>query len=202
MADPKINNRVKLPTALACFVWALKPKPRDDGKEPSYQMCLLWPKKDQKALTELLETIKKIATLKFGPNAERDMKNGKMKGWPRDGNTTQPDRPEFKDMVYINCSSTRRPGVVQPNGSGGLEQVTLDDDIYSGCKVKAVITVYPFDKKENKGIGFGLQNVLVVEKGEKLAGGKSAEEDFKEESDLPATGTDGGGSAPAADPFD
>jgi hypothetical protein len=43
-----------------------------------------------------------------------------------------------------------------------------------------VVALYPFDNSGNRGVGVGLNNVMVVEKGPRLDGRKSASEEFAE----------------------
>ena len=53
-----------------------------------------------------------------------------------------------------------------------------NDDFYSGCYGSASINFFPYNTKGNKGVAAGLNNVIKTRDGERLAGGKTAEEDF------------------------
>jgi hypothetical protein len=123
-------------------------------------------------------------------------KNGKFKGKVRsklkmplrDGDEEFPDREEYKGKYFINANSTRKPGVVYKQGKE-THPILNVDDVYAGMYVRASVNFYAFDKAGNVGIACGLQNVLKVRDGERLAGGASAEEDF---ADIEAAEGDGG----------
>ena len=182
---------VKTPPATAAYAYLFKPRPADEpGKEPKYGVCLIWDKKDLPKLKEMTDKIQALAVKTFGPEAIKDLKNGKLKGWIRDGDVAHPDKKEFKGKLFINANSTRRPGVVDCNA----QPVMGPEDAYSRCLVRASINLFSFTKGGNRGVSFGLQNLMVVEKRERMDGGRSAEEDFKEFAGEPQVGTEDEGS--------
>jgi hypothetical protein len=79
--------------------------------------------------------------------------------------------------LYITCRSKDRPGVVGPNG----KPVDDPEQIYPGRWVRASIQAFGYEKKGNKGVSFGLQNVQLLDHDDPLAigGGRvSAEAEF------------------------
>lgn len=188
MANEKqLKTQIKLGPAVGSYANIFKPKAVNPGDEPKYSISLLFEKKTaDKQLAELRKVIDYVATQKFGP---------KYKSLPkfhipiRDGDVEKPENKDYAGRLFVNMSSTRQPGIVNRH----LVPVTDEADAYSGCKYVAAVNVYPFEKKGNKGIALGLNNLLVFEKGDRLDGKKDASEDFAEfvETDEPgATGTD------------
>lgn len=78
--------------------------------------------------------------------------------------------------IFFKASSRNRPGAVNSDA-----RTPIDDPeaLYAGCYVRISVSPYAFDNKM-KGIGIGLNNVMFVKDGERLAGGVDAMEDFGE----------------------
>jgi hypothetical protein len=77
----------------------------------------------------------------------------------------------------MNVCSKTRPGVV----NAMLEVVTDADEAYAGRYVKASLTAYTYDVKGNKGVTFGLNNVQLLEAGERLDGRRNPADEFQQE---------------------
>ena len=77
--------------------------------------------------------------------------------------------------MFVNCSSDDPPGVVGPDAKPLMNQA----DIYAGCWVRADINPFPYKKKGNSGIGWGLNNVMLISEGERLDGRQKAEDAFE-----------------------
>ena len=67
-----------------------------------------------------------------------------------------------------------KPGVVDEN----LQPILDADKLYSGCYVNIDVNPFPFDSNGNKGIGWGLANLMFVEDGDRLDGQRSAADAF------------------------
>lgn len=91
--------------------------------------------------------------------------------------------------IFFKASSRNRPGAV-----GADARTPIDDPeaLYAGCYVRLSVSPYAFDNKM-KGVGIGLNNVMFIRDGERLAGGVDPMEDFGEFDD---------GSVPAGEPDD
>jgi hypothetical protein len=81
---------------------------------------------------------------------------------------------EYKGRYFLNCSSTKAPGVVGPNAKPLMNQ----QDLYAGCIVRLDINPYPYSQAGNNGVGWGLNNVMLVSDGERLDGRQNAEDAF------------------------
>ena len=93
-------------------------------------------------------------------------------------------------MYFINANSDNKPGIIDTKGKKIIEDpesATEFDDVseeefYSGCWGKASVNFYAFNVK-NKGIACGLNNLLKLEDGDRLAGADSATNDFADDLD-------------------
>ena len=81
--------------------------------------------------------------------------------------------PAYKGKFFVNCSSDTPPGVVGPAGKPLMDQASL----FSGCVVRADINAFPY-KNANNGVGWGLNNVMLVREGDRLDGRQKAEDAF------------------------
>ncbi len=59
-----------------------------------------------------------------------------------------------------------------------LQPVMDNDKFYSGCYVHIQVNPYPYKNSGNSGVGWGLQNVMFVEDGDRLDGRRTADEAF------------------------
>lgn len=209
-AKVKLRN-VLTPRALGCYVTLAKPRAVEVGKEPEYSLTLVWdPKRSD--LSDLRKAIAEAAIVGFGPNGPV-MIGGKLRNPLRDGNTKTDDEgnidPHFKGKVFLNARSKQRVQVVD------ADQKPIDpNEAYSGCFFHAQLRFFPYDQKGNKGVGVGLQNIMLVGHGPRIDGRESPEQAFKNfepetgdvgTSDLDALmggmGTLGGASDPDNIPF-
>lgn len=157
------------------------PRRNEDGSAGKYGCCLLIPKSDLVA-KKLIDSAIEAAKQK----GKTDKWGGKMPGRIniplRDGDEERPDDPNYEGMWFMNANSNNAPGVkVLENGA---VQDALPEDFYSGCWGAASINFYPYDNSGNKGIAAGLNNVIKTKDGERLGGGRTADQDFGDLGDL------------------
>lgn len=169
------RRSIQLPPGVGAFAALFKPRPPMDGNgEPKYELTLLYPKDKPEVLDGLMKVANEVAKDTWGDKAAAIMKRLK---YPviRDGD--EKERPEFAGKFYIRASSKRPPGVV--GVVDGQKQLVFEDsEAYSGCTFVAAVSVFSYDNAFGKGIGLGLDNVLVVKKGDRMDGRKSAELEF------------------------
>ena len=83
-------------------------------------------------------------------------------------------------MFFINCSSKKRPGLVDSHKM----DIMSSDELKSGDWGKASINFFPFSASGNNGVGVGLNHLMKMDDGEPLGGNSaSAESDFEGEWD-------------------
>ncbi|HEU4437669.1 MAG TPA: ssDNA-binding protein [Methylomirabilota bacterium] len=196
-------ERMTLPPAVAVYVNVFKARPPlQEGQDPKFQVVLLFPKATaKKALAELEAKALEVAEAQWPRKGAETLK--KMR-YPLvgDGDERYPEDPVFKGMAFVRASSTGQPyatnaavdaefppptpGAKNPRTGVELRALT-EEELYSGCTVKAAVALFPFDKAGNRGVGLGLNAVQVVKRGTRLDGRRSAVETFEavdEEEDL------------------
>jgi Protein of unknown function (DUF2815) len=168
----KLRN-VKTPRALGCYVTLVKPRAMEVGKEPEYSIALLWDKKVD--LSDIKAAIAEAAVSKFGPTAPKFL-GTKLRNPLRDGDLKgDGDDPHYTGKWFMNARSKQRVAVV------GTDLLPIDpNEVYSGCYFHAQLRFYPYDMKGNKGVGCGLQNLMLVGKGKRIDGRETAEQAFKD----------------------
>ena len=85
---------------------------------------------------------------------------------------------EYKGHFFLNSSSANAPGVVKAQKNGPPVPIMDADEFYSGCYGRADINFFPYNAAGNKGVGVGLNNLLLVKEGPRLDGRQSAESAF------------------------
>lgn len=175
---------VKTPRALGCYVTLAKPRAMEEGKDPEYSVSLLWPKTAN--LDEVRAAIDAAASEKWGPNGPK-LLGGKLKTPLKDGNAKTDDEgnvdPIYKDKWCINARSRQRVRLVNH------ELVDIDpSEVYSGCFFQAQLRFYTYEYKgptgkgpvQSRGVGCGLQNIMLVGRGPRIDGRETAESAFKD----------------------
>lgn len=175
----KFETRIKVGPVLGSYANIFTPRAVTPGQEPKYSISLLFSKKanpnspEGKSLAQLKELIHRLAVLKFGP----DYKAIPKFGYPlRDGDVEKSDKPEYVGKFFLNAGSKRPVGIVDRH----LKPVTSESEAYSGCLFVASLNAFSYKDRPGTGISFGLNNLLVFEKGTRIDGRKDAAEDFAE----------------------
>ncbi len=173
--DRKASDIVAGPIRLSyAWVWEAR-EPEKEGDKPKYSSAFLVPEASTtlvKKINKAIEAAIEEGKSKFG--VEWATKNKSSFRNPlREGNEEKPGDDVYEDMLYFNASSTVAPKIVDQQVQPILDQ----DEVYSGCWVNAALVFYPYNN-EGRGVGVRLGNIQKVRDDEKLAGGRSAEEDF------------------------
>jgi hypothetical protein len=175
----KFETRIKVGPVLGSYANIFTPRAVTDKQEPKYSISLLFSKNanpnspEGKSLAQLKDLIHRLAVLKFGPDYMAILKFGIPL---RDGDIEKPDKPEYVGKLFLNASSKRPIGIVDRH----LKPVTSESEAYSGCLYVASLNAFSYKDKPGTGISFGLNNLLVFEKGTRIDGRKEAAEDFAE----------------------
>lgn len=83
-------------------------------------------------------------------------------------------KPIYKGKFFLNASSDTAPGVVGPDGKPLFDQ----NKLYAGCIVRGDINPFPYKNSGNCGVGWGLNNVMLVADGDRLDGRVDAKDAF------------------------
>ena len=155
------------------YAHVFEPSAIEEGQAKKYSVSLVIPKDDKKTLAKIEAAIAAAleeGKAKFGGKIPKAYKNPL-----RDGDEDRPDDEVYEGCMFVNASSSRKPGLVDAN----LDPILDKDDFYSGCYGRASVNFYAFNVSGNKGIACGLNNLQKLEDGIRLSGGgASAEEDF------------------------
>ena len=171
-----MENSTKVVTGKVRFSYAnvFEPKAVNDDETPKYSVCVIISKDDKKTLDAIH---KAIEAAKQAGKAKLADKNGRIpsniKTPLRDGDDERGDDPAFENSYFLNCSSNRRPSIVDKD----LAPIMDREEFYSGCYGRVSLNFYAFNV-QSKGIAAGLNNIQKLSDGERLAGGSSADEDF------------------------
>lgn len=152
------------------------PRKSDDSADGKYGVCIIIPKDDKET----------IAAIEAAVNAAKQ--KGKTEKWGgkipanvrtplRDGDIDREDDEAFAGCYFLNASSKNKPGIrVLENGA--TYEAMDAEDFYSGCYGAVTVNFFPYENSGNKGVAAGLNNLIKTRDGERLSGGRSADEDF------------------------
>ncbi|ASZ73363.1 hypothetical protein SEA_LUCKYBARNES_46 [Brevibacterium phage LuckyBarnes] len=177
MSTKVITNPVRL-----SYTHILEPSVSFENGPSKYSTVILVPKDD----TETIDKIK-AAQKQALEDGKSTKFNGKIpanwKNTFRDGDEEADleKNPEYAGHYFMSVSANadRRPGIVDAQ----LQPVMDPDQVYSGVYARVSINAFAFNTQGNKGVSFGLNNVMVLGYGDRLAGGATAEADFADFAD-------------------
>ncbi len=167
--------RVKLltPKARLSYPALIRAKSMEEGQEPKFSCALIFDAEAQATpeFKALKAAAAAAAKAKWGDKVPSNVRNPFRDGAEKDSEGYGPG------TVFMNVSTKQKPGVVQ-NTPAGMQPIIDENDIYAGMYVMVSVSPYAYDQKGNKGVAFGLNNVLKVADGEPLGGRTSAANDF------------------------
>lgn len=168
------------PIARLSFPAFFTPESIDDkpDSEKKYSCSLLIPPGAD--LTLLKEAAVAAARAKWGDKVEDMLKEGKLK------------RPFLKaeekkydgylpGWTLLRASSQTKPQVRDAMQVAGSLVVVKEEDpeiVYPGRWLQATLNAFAYDQKGNKGVAFGLNNVMLLHHDESLSGRAKAEDEF------------------------
>lgn len=176
------SNGVRLITgkARSTYMRVLSLQEDDNGNN----ICstgILIPKKDKKTINEIKAAIREVAEKKFG--SEIDIFKSKKMRQPLLDCDELADDPEssFGDesrgYYFINAKAYKLPGVVDRHNERITDPDELEEICVSGFWFRFSITIKAYEN-ESRGVRCLLNNIMFVAEGERLDGGKSAEQEF------------------------
>jgi hypothetical protein len=162
-----------------------EPYAYQNGPNKKYEITIMIPKTETALLDEIKKAIASARSKKWPGEAPKGLMSP-----VKDGDEMSSD--SFKDHFILRAKATprgengNRPGVVLPN-----LKPAGPDDIQSGDFCNVDVNPYGYDQSGNKGIAFGLNNVQLVQKGDRIGTGKARPENVFEAMELagsPSTG--------------
>jgi hypothetical protein len=170
-----MTTRVTTGEVRTSYFSALSARKNELNGKDEFSTQILIPKTDTATLAALKAAAKEALTAKFGEKIPKNVRNPL-----RDGDTeTKPDGSplgkEYQGHFFCNVKSTSKPGAIDTHGN----DLIGNDDIVSGDYIRVSLNAYAYSQAGNNGVSFGLNNILLVRKGEPLGGAKpTAAADF------------------------
>lgn len=148
----------------------------EDKDSAKYMCSVLIPDSEKAALKAIDEAIEAVIA-EAVTNKWRGVrpKRPKRIATPlRDGNEKENAGDEYRDVMYFNAKSSRRPAVVDRD----CEPLTDPDSMYSGVWANVSVTFFAYDVSGNKGVGVALNSVQKVRDDEPFGGSGDGSRDF------------------------
>ena len=184
--QPGVNGKVITGKARSTFMKVLKLEESNGNKICS--TGILIPKKDKKTIAKIRATIKDVAQKKLGK--EVDIFKSKRLRNPLHDADELIDDPESSvgkesaGCYIINAKAYKIPQVVNKHNERITDFDELEEICISGYYFYFSLTFKAFDVEteqgRSKGVRCLLNNLMFLGEGERLDGGKSAEEDFED----------------------
>lgn len=151
------------------FAHIFQPAPDLNGND-KYSASLIIPKKSQTA-NRLKQA---IADMLADPEIKKNLGKGNIRNPLRDGD--EKDDEAYADSYFINAKSNpdHKPKVLDKD----RQEVVDPSEVYSGCYVQAVVSLYPYNKGVNKGIGVSLLAIRKIKDGKAFTGSVVSDTDF------------------------
>lgn len=146
-----------------------------------YSASILISKNDKTGLAELEAAIQAAAQKGIDINKFSKAQAQHLRMPLRDGDKEfeSGDRgPEYKGCYFLNASSKNKPGIVKAQKGAAPAPIFDTDEFFSGCYGRADINFFPYNQAGNRGVGVGLNNLMMVREGERLDGRMKAEDAF------------------------
>ncbi len=170
------DTSVRIGEVRFSYTAVFQPKKNDDGTPSKYGVCIIIPKEDTETVNlvkEAIDAAKQRGKLeKWGGKIPANVKS-----CLRDGDIDREDDEAFAGCYFLNASSRNKPGV-KVLEDGVVSDALDEEDFYSGCYGAVTLDFFPYESSGNKGVGAGLNNVIKTRDGDRLSGGRSADEDF------------------------
>lgn len=163
-----------------------KARATEQNKEPKFSVEILVPKSDTKTVAKIRAAQNAAAQSEKGRKIFGDaaptwgsekFSHKKFTDTLRDGDDEDENdgRPEREGHWFMNVRSSEnyKPGVVDKN----REPIVDHTSVYGGVYGRVSMAAYPFDMEGNKGVSFGLNNVLILGYGEPFGAPRENAED-------------------------
>jgi hypothetical protein len=145
-----------------------------NGKD-EFSTQVLVPKSDTETVNALKAAAKEALVAKFGDKVPKNVRNPMRDGDTETKTDGSPLGKEYAGCYFFNTKSNNKPGAVDANG----QDLIGASDIVSGDFGRVSLNAYAYSQAGNNGVSYGLNNVMLVSKGEPLGGARpSAASDF------------------------
>lgn len=168
-----VSGNIRTPKGRLSYVYLTKPNPKAKTKDGvlKYTTTILLPPDSD--LTLLKQAAADAAKEEFGEKLTDAqgkkiiLKSPFLSGEDKAG-------PDFKGWTVLRLSSMGKPGIVDATGNA----VSDDENVYSGRWAFISVRPFTYNTDGNRGVGFGMANVQVLDHDDPLAGRPRAETEF------------------------
>lgn len=170
------DKKVMTPEFQVAFEKVFNPGQNKQGKD-SYSVTMMFPKDTD--LSKLKEAAQKVIKEKWGENKPKKLKSPfkDADSYEDSNGDILKDKYEFMEgHVIVDAKTGFAPGLVNEK----KQKIIDENEFYSGCFAIATVVPFAYDQDGNKGVSFGLRNIMKLRDGDKLTGGATAEQDFEE----------------------
>ena len=161
----------RVPTGKVRFSYmnVFQPQADVEGGQEKYSVTLLIPKSDTKTLKKIKAAMEEARELFEQKNPNKKLPKT-LKHTMHDGDGERPSGGDFgeecADHMVITVRTNRKPVLVDKN----KEPITDEDELYSGCYGRAIITFFVYSLAGNVGISASLNGIMKLQDGAPLAG--------------------------------
>lgn len=165
MTDKKY---IKTPEFRASFACVFEPKanPHSESDEKYYSVTMLFDKKaaDLSEIKSTIDALKKATWTKLPKIKHPIIKDG-----------DEEERDGYENCWYIRAKSKIRPKILNQL----LKDITSEEEFYSGCYAKALLSFSTYDKGVNKGVSCWLHGLQKTKDGDPFVGSVDVEGFFE-----------------------
>lgn len=209
MTDTKPNARkIKTPPFRMSFPNILVPRAAEEGGKPRFELTLLLPPGTDTA--PFKAALRAAMVEKHGEDTSKwpklkrkadDVIRDFAKYNTEDAKTTLPGNWAGWTMVRTAAQEAKPPGIVGPTkGPDGKFPVIKDPrEIYGGRWARATIEAFFYDRKDGKGVTFGLVNVQLLKHDVSFGNGVAKPEEDFDDADAAWAGGENGTEAAKSD---
>ena len=174
MTDTKGITKVVTGEVRASFLNWKEPRKNELSGKDEYSVELLISKTDLDTVKALKSAMKVALTAKFGDKMPPKMRNPLKDGDTETKSNGDPLPEHYAGHWMLRVKSTDKIGVINIDG----DKLTDANDFVSGDYCKAAINAFAYDQAGNRGVSFGLQNLLFTRRGVAFSAKTSANDDF------------------------
>jgi hypothetical protein len=172
-----MSRKVITPEATLSYPALFVPKDTPSG-EARYSCALIF---DRGAdLRPLEAAIREAAAERWATRAPAMFKAGQLR-WPLRDGAEKESQGYGPGTTFLNCSTNSPPGIVSryAGADGRPLPITDPGEIYAGCRVRASLIAFAYDRNGNRGCSFLLNNLQKLGDGPRLDGRQAAEDEFE-----------------------
>ena len=168
-------RRVKnSPLGVLVYPHLFVPKRIEKEKPASYSLLLIV---TPVAIVPLRNLVLEVATEAFGANALEMLKTQQLSTPIRSGDEPRKAGDEnYRGQWFFNAyrkEAEGAPDVMKFVGRGERPVPLLDkSEIYSGCLAYVNLDIFSYSNPMKKGVGFGINHVMLVAPGKRIEGGR------------------------------